>query len=385
LLVEALDELYSGVPAVGAADIQRTFATSYEATAAALLVVPLVLTLVLEPIFFVLADRMPRRRFVVGGLAAMAVTAFASALAPSAWTLAIIVSFAYVAMGTGVALAQATLADAHPDDRDRVMTRWTLMGVLGDLLAPAMFALLGALALGWRSAYAICGVLITAVTIALATRTFPAPQREPEEDEPGVLTAIVDALKAPGLIAWLLAGWLCDLLDEILVIFAAIRLRDDFGADVSTRSLALGAIVAGGAFGLVIADRLLKRVASLKLLGLSAAACLACYLAWLAATTIPVAIGTLFLVGLTASPLYPIVAARTYDALPGRSGTVHAAGHITTPLSLALPWLLGWIADRAGALAALAVLAIAPIGIGLIALRSSHLSVRKLPEPPAKA
>src|SRR5687768_304212 len=133
---------------------------------------------------------MPRRRFVVGGLAAMAVTAFASAFAPSAWALAICVSFAYVAMGTGVALAQATLADAHPDDRDRVMTRWTLMGVLGDLLAPAMFALLGALALGWRTAYVICGVLITVTTIVLATRPFPAPVREPEEDEPGVIAAI---------------------------------------------------------------------------------------------------------------------------------------------------------------------------------------------------
>jgi MFS family permease len=385
LLVEALDELYSGVPAVGAADIQRTFATSYEATAATLLVVPLVLCLVLEPIFFVLADRMPRRRFVVGGLAVMTATAFASALAPSAWTLAICVSFAYVAMGTGVALAQATLADEHPDDLDRVMTRWTLMGVVGDLLAPAMFALLGALALGWRSAYLICGVVLGATTIALATRTFPAPRREPEEDEPGVLTAILDALKTPGLIPWLLAGFLCDMLDEIFAIFATLRLRDDLGADVTTRSIAIAAIVVGGAVGLVLADRLLKRVASLRLLALSAAACLACYVAWLAATTIPVAIAMLFLVGVTSAPLYPIVAARTYDALPGRSGTVHAAAHITTPLQLLLPWLLGWIADRAGALAALCVLAIAPIGIGLIALRSTHVSVRKLPGSPPEA
>jgi len=72
-------------------------------------------------------------------------------------------------------------------------------------------------------------------------------------------------------------------------------------------------------------------------------------------------------VGATASPLYPIVAAQAYAALPGRSGTVNAAGHLFTPVAMALPWLLGRLADRAGTMAALLVLVAEPLALFLIA------------------
>jgi len=365
------------VPAIGAADIQATFATSYEATAATLLAVPMLLGLVLEPWLFVLADRMPRRWFVCGGLGAMAASAFVAAAAPSAWVLAGAASVAYVAAGIGVALGQATLADENPATCEQVMTRWTMLGVVGDLAAPAMFAALGALSLGWRTGYVIAGVALAAITLAVATRRFPAPVREPDEDEPGVIAAILDALGTPGLIGWLIAHWLCDLLDEILVVFAALHLRDDLGAGVGLRSVALGGFVAGGALGLAVADRLLRRIAPLRLLTISALTCAVAYGAWLAASSVPVAIAALFVTGAAAAPLYPIVAAQTYATLPGRSGTIHAAAHVTTPLALATPWLLGVVADRVGALGALALLTAAPLGIAAIALRSARLRMRE--------
>ena len=119
----------------------------------------------------------------------------------------------------------------------------------------------------------------------------------------------------------------------------------------------------GGAFGLVVTDRPLVRVAPLRLLAGSSAICVAVYVAWLAAPTMWLSALLMVAVGATAAPMYPLGAPRRlYAALPGRSGTVNAAGHVFTPLSLALPWLLGWIADHAGLMTAIALLIVQPVG-----------------------
>lgn len=72
-------------------------------------------------------------------------------------------------------------------------------------------------------------------------------------------------------------------------------------------------------------------------------------------------------VGATAAPLYPLAAAQAYARRPGRSGSVLAASHLFTPLGLALPWLLGTVADRAGLLVALALLVVQPLGLVALA------------------
>jgi hypothetical protein len=86
----------------------------------------------------------------------------------------------------------------------------------------------------------------------------------------------------------------------------------------------------------------------------------------------------MLLVGATAVPLYPLAAAQAYAALPGRSGAVLAAGHLFTPLALALPFALGLAADRWGIVAALALLVAQPIGLGLLALAAP---IDDRPEP----
>ncbi len=369
-----MDELYSGVPSVGAPDIQASFGSSYEATAGWLLVIPALVALAVEPVLFLLADRHPRRWFVVGGLAAMAASALVAAAAPGPTWLTVAVSVAAVASGCGVGLAQSTLCDANPQAREQVMTRWALLGELGDLAAPALFALLAAASLGWRTGYLIVGLLAGLLACLIARRRFPAHLRDPDEEEVGLLAALGVALRTRSLMFWLAGTTLCDLLDEILVVFAAIRLRDDFAAGAVARSIAIAVLVAAGALGLLIAERLLRRVAPVRLLGLCAAACAICYALWLAAPDLITATAALALVGLTATPLYPIAAAQAYAALPGRSGAVQAAGHIFTPLSLALPWLLGWIADQAGATAALAMLIAQPVGLAILALVAGRRS-----------
>jgi MFS transporter, FSR family, fosmidomycin resistance protein len=367
--VELLDELYSGVPAVGAASIQESLRTSHQGVALSLLTGPALLALVLEPVIFVLADRYPRRRFVCGGLLAMAVAAFAAAWAPGPIALAVFLGVAGVAAGCGVTLAQATLIDARPDERERTMTRWAAMGTVGDLLAPALMAIAAWATLGWRHAFAFVGAIVAVWALALARLPFPEPASpRPDEAEAAAAPARWTAALRPRLLLWLLGVTFCDLLDEILVVFASLHLRDTLGAGPAERSLVLAAFVAGGGLGLAITDRLLARVAALRLLAVAAAACIALYLAWLATATLWLSAVLMVGVGAATAPLYPIAAAQAYAALPGRSGTVNAVGHAFTPLAMAFPLGLGWLADAVSPAAALTVLVAQPVVLLVLAV-----------------
>src|SRR5690606_17441902 len=172
--MELLDELYSGVPSIGAPAIQRDLGASYQEAAWALLLVPTLVALAIEPALFLLADRHGRAWFVRGGALAMALAAFAAAAAPSIPVLTAAVALSFVATGAAVTTAQAALVDVHPHDRERVMTRWTMMGVLGDLAAPALAAALAAASLGWRGAYLVVGAAVGVWAIALMRVRFPA-------------------------------------------------------------------------------------------------------------------------------------------------------------------------------------------------------------------
>jgi predicted MFS family arabinose efflux permease len=364
---ELLDELVAAVPSAGAPAIQETFSTSYATTAGVLLLIPALVALFLEPIIFLAADRWPRRHFVRGGLAAMALSALAAALAPDPLTLSIAVSLVAVASSTAVALSQATLIDLNPEARERTLTRWELMGLLGDLAGPVLLAVLAAAGLGWRAGYAVAAGLLALWALA-SLRPFPtALPVSTEADEPGLLAALGTALRDGRLMLWLGASAFCDLLDEVLMVFASLHLRDRLGAGPTARAVVLAAFIAGGGAGLLYAERLLARRAPLRVLVLFAAACVVSYLGWLAAQNLWLSALGMFAVGATASPLYPIVTAQAYAALPGRSGTVNAAGHLFTPVAMALPWLLGRLADRAGTFAALLVLVVEPLAILVIA------------------
>ena len=55
--------------------------------------------------------------------------------------------------------------------------------------------------------------------------------------------------------------------------------------------------------------------------------------------------------------------AKAYESLPGRSGTAAAILGLFSPIGLALPVVMGAVADRASLSAAIAVTAAAPLAI----------------------
>jgi MFS family permease len=383
--VALLEELSSGVPSGGAPDIERALGLSHTATAVVLFLVPGVVQLVLDPVWMVLSERLGRSWLIRGGLVVMAAASLVAAAAPGPVTLAGALSIWGVVTGAATSCTELTLIDRLPDQRARTMARWTLLAMAGDFAAPL---LLGALAMiapgpeGWRIAFAIVGALL-AVWAAL-TMVSPLPvaaaAAAAEDRQPPLWQAAREALRDRVLIAWLFGTALCHLLDEILIVFASIYVRDSLGASPAAQSAMVGGFIAGGALGLVGLDRLLARHGEHRLMIAAGVACAVLFAGWLAAPSAWLAVVLMVPVGATAAPLYPLASALAYARCPERSSVVMVASHLFAPLTLALPWGLGWVADHAGVPAALALLAAQPIG--LVALAAVTAPRRTAGGPP---
>ncbi len=378
--MDLLGELSAGVPVIAAPEIQSAFALRYSTAALILFVVPQLVGLVLEPPLYVLADRHPRRRFVVGGLVAMA---FCNLIAGLSWSLAALATslgLTAAASGVGINVAQATLMDQHPRDRERMMTLWSLAGMAGDFAAPAFFWALSWFALGWRAAFVASALLLLIYAVVLGRRSFPNRGATEHRQTPRLRDAIPAALGDRRLLLWLFGVWLCGLLDEILVAFGSIHLRDGLGLDVAERSLVLMAFVVGSIAGLVASERLLRQGADpLAMLRVNGASCAIAYGLWVLAPNGSWSAVLLLVVGLFAAPLYPIAQAQAYRALPDQSGLVNAVSVVFRPFEIALPLIIGLVADQLGLRVALALLAAQPLGLLVIGVYTRSLAASAPP------
>lgn len=364
---------------VASPDLERSLGTAHATLAIIIFLVPGAIAFVVEPWLFLLADRRPRRWFVRGGVAGMMAAAFVAAVAPGPIVLALAFGAGGIASGISCSLAQATLVDAAGDARGRTLARWTLVSVIGDLAAPALLAALAYAGLGWRTAYALVGSALLVWLLALCI-AYDDDNPTAREDSPPLRSVLRDALRDRTLIAWLFGTELCALLDEVLVVFASLHVRLDLGASVFWQTGTIAVFMIGDALGLIGIERLLRARSERSLLVIAAAGCAIAYGAWLASPTALVALVLALPVGVFTAPLYPLTAAQAYATRPSQSGSVLAIGHLFMPLSLALPWLIGTVADRAGTVAALALLVAQPLGlIALVAAtarRSSAASDR---------
>jgi MFS family permease len=358
---------------VGAPDIETSLGAAHAVLALVLFVAPGAIALVVEPLLFVLADRYPRRWFVRGGIAAMAIAMLAAGLAPGPITLALALGVMYFAGGTAISLGQASLVDRDPEHRARTLARWTLWSIAGDIAAPALLAALAFAGASWRAGFVLVGVLLAVWAALLSAADLdaaaPAPT-EPDaadaEPRQSLLATLRDALTDRVLVAWLFGTALCDLLDEILVVFASIHVRVDLHAGPFWQSAVIGAFVGGGVVGLLVLDRLLRYRSERMLLVAASIGCVVAYIPWLAVSS-PLATTLLAIpIGICAAPLYPLAAAQAYACRPNQSGSVLAASHLFTPLGLALPYLIGALADAAGTTMALTVLAAQPLGLVIL-------------------
>nr|WP_281404422.1 MFS transporter [Pyxidicoccus fallax] len=365
------DELATGVVPSGAPELLSAFDLTPARAAGWTLFAYQVLGALLEPPLLAMAHGRRERPMRVAGLAVLALTTLAAALAPSYWLLLAALMLYGPASGVGVNLAQAALVSANPERSEAVLARWTFLGYAGDLLAPAAVALSVALGFGWRGALFAVGLVALAQAVAASRVTGGAEHGpgEDEETEAPLREALRAALRCRPLLAWSAVTVLCGLLDELLVGFGAIWMTERLGADATERAAILSAWVVGGLLGSALLERFASRFRPSTLLAVSGLGCAVAYSVWLmlASTWVTSAL-MLGLTGMFSAAHYPLLRARAFAAMPDRPHIVLATGSLLGSLDMTLPLLIGVVADGPGIFAAMLMLLAQPVGVALSAV-----------------
>src|ERR1051325_7369287 len=176
LAIELLDELVGGSRAAAWPLIRHDLGLSY-AEGGLVLALPVLCGSALDPAIGLAGNTRRRSMLVFLGGIGFAISAALSGLALGFWTLLIALLIGNPAVGAFVSLAQATLMDSDPANRDRNMARWTLAGSVGYVAGPVLIAGGVALGLGWR------GVLL-ALAVAALPLAFAARRRVPPPSAP---------------------------------------------------------------------------------------------------------------------------------------------------------------------------------------------------------
>jgi FSR family fosmidomycin resistance protein-like MFS transporter len=264
------------------------------------------------------------------------------------------------------------------------MARWTLAGSTGSAVGPLALAFLVGAGLGWRSLYAVGG-LVTLILVVLVSRALPgrSPRLEGATGEGrtpiarvlriGVPEAI-SALRCASVLRRLALLECASVAIGALAGYLALFLVDAGGLSRAQSSLALAVWTGSGLLGNLMVIRLLARVRGLALVRWSAAAVLALYPAFLCTGSFPLRAAILALIGLLSSSWYAVLQAQVYAALPGRSGLVMTVGNIAGLAGATITLGLGFIAERFGLLAAMWLVLLGPLGllIGIPRLKLSN-------------
>jgi fucose permease len=213
-------------------------------------------------------------------------------------------------------------------------------------------------------------LVVAALVAAEAAAVLRAPATEAAGyDEPAdAPSSLRAALRNKTLVLWLAGTTFCALLDEVFVAFAALHLRRDLGASDGAAAFALTAWAIGAAVGLFATDLALRRAHPRSILVGSSMACMLACAAWLRTGSPTLASVGVFLVGVTTAPLYPIAKAQVFAACPRRPALVGAAAQLFAPAEIAMPLLLGLLADYAGLRATLASLMLQPLALLVLAV-----------------
>jgi len=342
--------------------------------------VPLLVGGFLELPLGVLAGQGRRRRLaILGGGVIFVLTLLAVASARSFTVLLCAFVAFYPASGAFVSLTQAEIMDAWPDRQAQVMARWDLAGSAGAVAGPLLLIAVLASGGGWRAGYLVLAGLAALVWLGAYLRGPAAPAAgspgadsgsdgERAERRPWTERAreVAAALRDWGTLRWLLLLEVADLLVDVFTGFLALYLVDVAHLTPAVAALAiairLGAALAGDAALVVV----LERAGDLAVLRASAAAAALLYPGFLLVPgTVPKLVVLAALSAVTA-PWYPLLQARLYGSLPGRSSvavTLSSAAGLAGGLG---PLAVGLVAQGFGLGWALAGLVVVPVAILLV-------------------
>lgn len=365
---------------VAAPEVEREQRIEHGSYALLVFALPLLGSALLEAGLALVADRYPRPRVTGLALVAMSVALGLCALATQGALLAVGLALAGASSGVACGAAQAELVAASPAAGARAMTRWVLFGSIGDVLTPLLVALVLALGGSYRAAFWAaaglasmqgCMLIAAGQRSARAAAAEPARPKEsdPEEAAPvPLLVALRQGVRNGPLWRWLIAAGLCTFLDEIVVAFAALHAERDLGLSSTAAVACVTGASLGAVLGAALTDRWLAAVSPDRLLFGSALAALLTLAGVVLAPSPEWLVLALIGLGAAAAPQYALTKANAYAAAPGRPGVVNALTQVFVLLDIAGPLALGAVADQLGLGAAIACLAVQPLGVLLLLL-----------------
>jgi len=281
----------------------------------------------------------------------------------------------FPASGAFVSLTQAELMDAWPDRQPQIMARWDLAGSAGAVAGPLLVTAVLAAGGGWRVAYLVLAALAGVAWLGTclceprpasggaAADTEGEPDREPGPGFWARAREVLAALRNWSTVRWVLLVEVADLLVDVLTGFLALYLVDVAHLAPPIAALAIAVRLGAGLAGDAALVFVLDRVADITVLRASAVAAALLYPGFLLAPGAAAKLVILAVLSAATAPWYPILQARLYGSLPGRSPvavTLSSAAAMAGGLG---PLAVGLIAEAFGLSWALAVLVIVPVAV----------------------
>ncbi|HEY6315816.1 MAG TPA: MFS transporter [Streptosporangiaceae bacterium] len=382
LAIELADELVDGAKGAALPLIRHDLGLSY-AQVGLLASVPLLAGGALElPLGILAGDGRRRRLAVLGGGVVFILSLLAVASARSFAVLLCAFTVFFPASGAFVSLTQAELMDAWPDRQATIMARWDLAGSAGAVAGPLLLTVVLAGGGSWRTAYLVLAALASVAWVASCLREHsPLAPLGPAgggsavgesaggrdaSGEPGPswtarAREVLAALRDWSTVRWVLLLQVGDLLVDVLTGFLALYLVDVAHLRPELAALAiairLGAGLAGDAALVVV----LERVGDLTVLRATATAAAVLYPAFLLVPGVAAKLVILAVLSAATAPWYPLLQARLYGSLPGRSSvavTLSSAAGLAGGLG---PLAVGFAAERFGLPWALGALVVVPV------------------------
>lgn len=357
LAIEAIDEFVFGAREAAWPKIRDDLDLTY-LQVGVLLSVPLLVGNLIEPLLGILGDVWRRTWLIVAGGVVFAVSSVLVSVSSQYWHLL----FAFIAFspasGAFVSLAQASLMDHAPERRAPNMALWTAAGFLGVLAGTAAVGASIAAGASWRYTFAAGGVM--ALVALLASFRF-AGQLGGAPSATGVgfrsafassIRGIAADIRKGRVLRWMFLLEFADLMLDVLLGYLALYLVDIVHASPAQAAAGVGVWMAAGLAGNLALVPVLARVSGITVLRVTAPAAGCLFALMLLAPDLWAKMAILAALGALKSGWYPILQARLYDELPGRSGSAIALGNLSGMLGGLLPLSIGvaataWGLDRA--------------------------------------
>src|SRR5947208_1929721 len=225
-----IDELIAGFPVVGIPLLRAKLGLSYEQVGLLFTVAGLV-AMVLEPMINLLSDQGSKKRWILSGLAIFVVAPLIAGYAGNYAILLLAFVLAAPAGALVVGLAQAALIDLDPQQSLRTMTRWTLLGGIGDFLSPLTVAIVVSLGFGWTALCWIEALCWLTIILVLLPQRLSKPKLTLEEaatatPAPKLLESLRQAVRDPELLHWAVLALIPTMVDEIFLTNVTLYMSD---------------------------------------------------------------------------------------------------------------------------------------------------------------